>query len=36
MGLLWSPAALAPKGAMFGGLATIAIPAIPSEAAISE
>ena len=36
MGLLWSPAAFAPNGAMLGGLATIAIPAIPSAAAISE
>ena len=36
IGLLCSPAARAPCGAMFGGLHTSAMPAMPSRAAISE
>ena len=35
IGLLWTPAARAPNGAMFGGLHTMAIPAMPASAAIS-
>ena len=35
MGLLWTPAALAPNGAMFGGLHTDAMPAMPASAAIN-
>ena len=36
MGLLWTPAARAPCGAVLGGLHTMEMPAMPSLAAISE